>query len=462
MMRLCSLGLALLGAGLIATAQAESFLFTEPNSNIPIQDKLYRTDSRGLEFKYSYTRQNPSRVGHAKKVTITIHRGEPTVPLAQVSLVYPDVKYNGPIFSPMQGRPPMSGTEFSGPILSEPPDGLPVDGIYRMKLKELSWDPEARNVSGTVTIIDAAKLATSLSRSIEQTPPELFFDLSLEVPSTNSPELDTTGKIKTRQNSNAARFGLANEALSQNNDAFEKQQGLFFSNGGGGGTGVDPSKPTTSATTGGALPNGTASLSADSGISTGAIAGIAVGAVLGALLIGTALVWFFVRRRRQNKAGKAGLGYNGGSTRSGDLVAEKEANAIVAESPRSPYSEDRTHRDSTLAAGAGETAGDYQPYSDNPTATANAPPPVIAAPVARAASANSRSTADRSSAAFPASAPPPAIGEDGLPPRSDTGMSGRYAHLIEDNMTADEIARLEEEERQLDVAIEQARGVTTK
>lgn len=207
------------------------------------------------------------------------------------------------------------------------------------------------------------------------------------------------------------------------------------------------------------------SASPDNGLSTGAIAGIAIGAALGVLLLGTALVWLLVRRRRQNKAGKTGLGYNGGPGRSGDLVAEKEANAIVAESPRSPYSEDGPHRDSTLVGGTSETAGDYQPYSDNPTATANAPPPGIAAPVVRAASANSRSTADRSSAAFPSSsapAPPPAIGEEGLPPRSDTGMSGRYAHLIEDNMTAEEIARLEEEERQLDVAIEQARGVTTK
>lgn len=37
-----------------------------------------------------------------------------------------------------------------------------------------------------------------------------------------------------------------------------------------------------------------------------------------------------------------------------------------------------------------------------------------------------------------------------------SGISGRYAHLIEDGMTDDEIRRLEEEERALDEAIEQA------
>lgn len=44
--------------------------------------------------------------------------------------------------------------------------------------------------------------------------------------------------------------------------------------------------------------------------------------------------------------------------------------------------------------------------------------------------------------------------------RSNTpsGISGRYAHLVEEGMTEDEIQRLEEEERALDEAIEQASG----
>lgn len=41
-------------------------------------------------------------------------------------------------------------------------------------------------------------------------------------------------------------------------------------------------------------------------------------------------------------------------------------------------------------------------------------------------------------------------------PQSGSRISGRYAHLIEDGMTDEEIRRLEEEERALDVAIEQA------
>lgn len=437
-MRLRSSGLALLGAALLAAVQAQ-FIFTDMNDT-PIQNKLYRTRAgESLKFKYSYPKDD-----RMEGMTISIHRGAPNQPLAEASLSYSKDKW----------LPSVSATAT-----------LSVDGSYGMKLEVPFSPPRAPNVSGIVTIGNAADLAWFLSSSEDRPPPPIFFDLKLRIPDANSPQ------IGRRQDRNPAKFGLANPALSLNESAFNTQRDRFANeNGGIGGIGQEPASTVTTATPsstggslqGGTLPSSTGSPSTDGGMSTGTIAGIAVGAALGVLLLGTALVWFFARRRRQNKAGKAGLGYDGGHGRSADLVAEKEANAIVAESPRSPYSEDRPHRDSTLVGGTSETAGDYQPYSDNPTATANAPPPSIAAPVARAASANSRSTADRSSAAFPASAPPPAIGEEGLPPRSDTGMSGRYAHLIEDNMTPEEIARLEEEERQLDVAIEQARGVTTK
>lgn len=335
--------------------------------------------------------------------------------------------------------------------------------------------PTGGEIEGKITIAMPEELADSIFDGVDFNKlPASKFTLSVE----------KGGVVRERR---PVRFALLNRQLGDPSSVPEAIKSKLFppDSGDSGverGIGLDSGtstvrvtpteRPTTTVLGSGFEPASTSSgspsalsASPDNGLSTGAIAGIAIGAALGVLLLGTALVWLLVRRRRQNKAGKTGLGYNGGPGRSGDLVAEKEANAIVAESPRSPYSEDGPHRDSTLVGGTSETAGDYQPYSDNPTATANAPPPGIAAPVVRAASANSRSTADRSSAAFPSSsapAPPPAIGEEGLPPRSDTGMSGRYAHLIEDNMTAEEIARLEEEERQLDVAIEQARGVTTK
>lgn len=41
-------------------------------------------------------------------------------------------------------------------------------------------------------------------------------------------------------------------------------------------------------------------------------------------------------------------------------------------------------------------------------------------------------------------------------PTTPSGISGQYAHLVEEGMTEDEIRRLEEEERVLDEAIEQA------
>lgn len=47
---------------------------------------------------------------------------------------------------------------------------------------------------------------------------------------------------------------------------------------------------------------------------------------------------------------------------------------------------------------------------------------------------------------------PPGHGRSGTP----SGISGQYAHLVEEGMTDDEIRRLEEEERALDEAIEQA------
>ncbi|KAL8420147.1 hypothetical protein RB594_003066 [Gaeumannomyces avenae] len=435
MMRLRPPGLALFGACLLATTQAAEFFVITDLNDININGQLFATKPKeSLVFKYNYPRRSQS-IG----VSIAVYRESPQQPLLEDSLWY------------------------SNPRTFEP---NPTAAGYRIQLQESPWNSADQRAFGNVTIFNPVEFAGTLSSGMVKPPPiYLLLKTMLPPPMTDPTTNSPPRRNVRREASTSVTFGLANVDLSQDPTAFAAEKKKFRDEAGNGGIDTEPEKTITTTAptpTGGVLPNSTASLSADSGMSPGAIAGIAIGAVLGALLIGTALVWFFVRRRRQNKAGKAGLGYNGGSTRSGDLVAEKEANAIVAESPRSPYSEDRTHRDSTLAAGARETAGDYQPYSDNPTATANAPPPIIAAPVARAASANSRSTADRSSAAFPPSAPPPAIGEDGLPPRSDTGMSGRYAHLIEDNMTADEIARLEEEERQLDVAIEQARGVTTK
>ncbi|KAI6348478.1 hypothetical protein MCOR25_010789 [Pyricularia grisea] len=228
-----------------------------------------------------------------------------------------------------------------------------------------------------------------------------------------------------------------------------------------------------------------ASSSSDGKLSTGAIAGIAVGAGLGFLLIAGSIAFCLLRRRRRNAEATHVRGYNGGG-RSGDIIAEKEAaNAAVSESgAHSPYSDDgRPHfqRDGELAgAGAGvsvatgtaglmaahhqdeqSAAADYAPYSDRPSNVSMADTAVGSASAIGTASSMPIEQ-PTPAAPGPASAVPVEVERVPVIGRSDTAMSGTYAHLVEDGMTAAEIARLEDEERQLDQAIERARGVTTK
>ncbi|KAH9437986.1 hypothetical protein MCOR02_001627 [Pyricularia oryzae] len=232
-------------------------------------------------------------------------------------------------------------------------------------------------------------------------------------------------------------------------------------------------------------PVSSSSSSLDGRLSTAAIAGIAVGAGLGFLLIAGTFAFCLLRRRRRSAEATHVRGYNGGG-RSGDIVAEKEAaNAAVSESgAHSPYSDDgRPHfqRDVALAgAGAGASAAtgtaglmaahhqdeqsagaDYAPYSDRPSNVSMADTAVGSASVIGTASSTPMAQ-PISAAPGPSSAT--AMESERVPvvARSDTAMSNTYAHLVEDGMTAAEIARLEDEERQLDQAIERARGVTTK
>jgi LPXTG-motif cell wall-anchored protein len=151
------------------------------------------------------------------------------------------------------------------------------------------------------------------------------------------------------------------------------------------------------------------------GLSTGATAGIAVGAVLGALLIG-ALAWFFLRRHRRNQ--RAGDDYVTQQT----YAVDKETHNRAADSPNSPYS-DENHMQPVFLGNL-----------DHDRDAAPTPPP---AGVPRS-SFGSHDRGNNSGAQTP------------------QGMSRNVAHLVEDGMTADEIRRLEEEERQLDDEIERA------
>jgi hypothetical protein len=158
-------------------------------------------------------------------------------------------------------------------------------------------------------------------------------------------------------------------------------------------------------------------------------------------------------------------------------MAEKEASADVDVTPHSPYSDDGApggsgtgpnsggaYPDSTAAAhGDGAAAAavaagamaapnlshlqdpprSFTPYSDRPsvggTAATAAGTPSLRAP--------SLAQTDEARVSVPSPIPGRAT------PR---GLTTPYAHLVEEGMTEDEIRRLEDEERQLDAAIEQA------
>ena len=211
---------------------------------------------------------------------------------------------------------------------------------------------------------------------------------------------------------------------------------------------------------------GSSAASSDGGLATGAIAGIAVGAVVLLALIGGA-VWLFIRRRRQARDDDDTLdAYGARRTRTDELMAEKEANAGVDATPHSPYSDDGgVQRDSSslhnVATGAGVAAAavgahhkknlsessqpaddvprTFTPYSDHRNSVAQSPSTHTASVVA-------------ASTVSPGGMESPTAGR--ATPHG--GLTTPYAHLVEEGMTADEIRRLEDEERALDAAIEQS------
>lgn len=208
------------------------------------------------------------------------------------------------------------------------------------------------------------------------------------------------------------------------------------------GTGVEttstsPNGPqqTGSGAGGGLVPEGTDSPEASgtptsissgnkskNGLSTGAKAGIGVGAALGALLIIGLLVFFLLRRRRQKK--ELGSGYKTQPS-SNTYMVDKETQGRVTESPTSPYTDDNQGQRVPLTdiETAREAPATQAPYEDAP-------------PRSSLGSHGER--------------------ERGTGTETPQGRPTNVSHLVEDGMTAEEIRRLEEEERQLDDEIERA------
>ncbi|GKT63528.1 hypothetical protein ColTof4_04887 [Colletotrichum tofieldiae] len=168
-----------------------------------------------------------------------------------------------------------------------------------------------------------------------------------------------------------------------------------------------------------------------SSLSAGAIAGIVIGSVLGLSLIAFA-IWFLLRRRRRVDHASHGAAYDSGHSPHAYL-ADKETHARVTESPHSPYSDDgqqpqhqRGDPEAVVSASAAGTTErrPLAPYGEEEHT------PIAARSVEDMTRNGARSST----------------------PNVNTNVS----HLIEDGMTEDEIRRLEEEERALDDAIEQA------
>jgi len=231
------------------------------------------------------------------------------------------------------------------------------------------------------------------------------------------------------------------------------------------GSGGQPSG--TSGSIGGETINPAAKASGGGGgLSSGAVIGIAVACGVVGLILVFALVWFLLRRRQQNKAMHPVDSSYGSGNRTDELMAEKEAGADVDVTPHSPYSDEGasvpgpsgTYQDGAAARGEAVAAGavapahhsnrhhqqqdqtrSFTPYSDDrPSGGVAGTPSVRAASVAQT---------DEPRVSVPSATPGRAT------PRA---LTTPYAHLVEEGMTEEEIRRLEDEERQLDAAIEQA------
>lgn len=200
------------------------------------------------------------------------------------------------------------------------------------------------------------------------------------------------------------------------------------------------------------------------GLSMGAKAGIGVGVGIAGLLLIGGLVFFFCRRRRRGpKPYGRGAGAAFGSD-SGVMVRGKEMAGVSQSGPHSLYAPDpadpgrlHEHDDAPVVNGGGGGGdprhsgyggggggGDprHSGYGDDDVASYRAEP-IPGAPHGNN-DGGGRAT------------PTPTTDYAPSRPTSEVRSPSRYAHLIEEGMTQDEIRRLEEEERQLDAAIENA------
>ncbi|EMR71941.1 hypothetical protein UCREL1_1010 [Eutypa lata UCREL1] len=218
-------------------------------------------------------------------------------------------------------------------------------------------------------------------------------------------------------------------------------------------TAADPTSTSTPTSTSQTSADADASLAENGGgggggggLSPGAIAGIAVGVAVGALAIAGVLAWFFCFRRRRRSAAASSAGFSrahegpyGAGSGAAVMMTEKEAAGLAESRDRPSLTQDRGINGGAAAG----TSRAYAPYSDDNEH--HIPGMAVT------------TTGTDSQASLPLQPPHYQHSRNrSAATASPSPIESRYAHLIEEGMTEDEIRRLEEEERQLDAAIEEA------
>lgn len=284
--------------------------------------------------------------------------------------------------------------------------------VIQITWQDESTDERGSTTSGVFTVVDGSseedQMREDFIQQFEQASEEELETLTdgseSPVESKGGESSDPTGNgLRPGVSSTSVPISSASSTSMSIPTAISSNESDSSDNGGGGGGG--------------------------GGLSTGAIAGIAVaGAVVFLALIGGLVFWMLRRRRRNKDRGH----YNQPTNSTTFMGGDKDIHQVT-ESPHSTYSNDQ-HVPLSNLAGAGTSRdiggpsghhdlhdddADYAPYRDDDRG-------------AQGSAAGQRT--------------------DGA--GTPHGVSRSVAHLVEDGMTEDEIRRLEEEERQLDDAIQ--------
>ncbi|RYP53429.1 hypothetical protein DL768_001574 [Monosporascus sp. mg162] len=205
-------------------------------------------------------------------------------------------------------------------------------------------------------------------------------------------------------------------------------------------------------------PEGDSSEQSPNRLRGGAIAGIVVGICVGFLAIAGLLVWFCLRRRQSGRplarARAVGYGSDSGAIA---MMPEKEAAGLTESSSHPVYD----HPSAPVAHHAAPVAHQAAPvaHHNDPTAAADSYAPYsdhVVAPGTAVTTPTPTSLNEPSPVLHEQQQQGPGGETSAARQHQQQPVTSRYAHLVEEGMTEEEIRRLEEEERQLDAAIEEA------